>query len=321
MTPLLAPLPAGAPDAQRPPVSYLASRRCPTRAPAGTGTSSRGGRAVCVSKWGRVTATPPFFAGPRSGSGGGRAAAATSERPGRAAGAPAGTTAVAAAAPPPRLPPLPAAAVLRGAPARAPPLLLLLPPQSPPLPPLPLGALARARLRPSRTSPRVGAPPARPRAPAPRRVAAVLSCVEVGSRRRDPPVVCGPAQWEWRRYRAAAATAVPALLSTEWSRRSSPFLRPASVVMRGAVRFAGATRRRMWPRRFTRDASSPPAGGTLCSAPPISSKGHHGGAPPVFSQRAVCACSVARGCWLMQPRRCVSKPVSCSCSARAARCQ
>jgi hypothetical protein len=137
-----------------------------------------------------------------------------------------------------------------------------------------------------------------------------------------PPVVCGPAQWEWRRHRAAAATAVPALSSTEWSRRSSPFLRPASVVMRGAVRPAGATRRRMWPRaRCTRDASSPPAGGTLCSAPPISSKGHHGGAPPVFSQRAVCACSVARGCWLMQPRRCVSKPVSCSCSARAARCQ
>ena len=74
--------------------------------------------------------------------------------------------------------------------------------------------------------------------------------------------------------------------------------------------------RALYARRFLSSG-----GGHFVQCPPHFFEGAPWWCPLVFPQRAVCACSVARGCWLMQPRRCVSKPVSCSCSARAARCQ
>ena len=143
------------------------------------------------------------------------------------------------------------------------------------------------------------APPARPRAPAPRRSAVVLSVSNMGSRCRDPPVFCGPA---WRRgggnRRAAAAAAACSVRVNRWSCCSSPSP-PACQICGGwllAVMPHGC------PLRF------PSGGGGTCSAPPphFLRRGARE-CPPRFCSAPPARSSVARGRLLAQPRRCVSK--------------
>jgi len=164
------------------------------------------------------------------------------------------------------------------------------------------------------------APPARPRAPAPRRSAVVLPCRIWGRVAATPPFFAGLHSGSGGGYRRCRRSL--RLLCCPCQPLEPPLL-PCPLRRTRDMRRLSLRRRarRASSSGLLAELASSPSGGGTCRAPPFFRAGHLA-VPPRFSQRAVCARVL--GCMRLLVDAAASLRVeilSCSCSARAARSQ